>query len=78
MLNTCENILRPLRGIFVVFLKVFWYCCRNVDKWKVTDPNYENTTLLLANDNQNEDNENEQPSGPLLAFSGNVLSITSD
>eukprot|EP01084_Bolivina_argentea_P245492 411021_1 len=66
----CWIILRPIRYIFSVILKIFWYCFR-VNPSFAIDENYgDSTTLtLLTNDNLNNDIQLSKPNGPLLAFS---------
>ena len=66
--NKCsDSFLRPMRGVFGVFLRAFWYCCRQPSADKAHNPR-ESATLLL-HDDRDDTETNVQPKGPLIAFS---------
>mmetsp|Transcript_74524 Transcript_74524/g.67019 ORF Transcript_74524/g.67019 Transcript_74524/m.67019 type:complete len:373 (-) Transcript_74524:146-1264(-) len=69
-MSSCyERVLQPIRGCFTLFLKLFWYCCRSIENNPKSTNYKESTTLLLKNDNENDDTILTKPNGPLIAFS---------
>jgi len=68
MQQCVESVFRPIRSIFLLCLRTFWYCFREPKSFHQEKVHADSTRLVLR-DNSDDINNNTPPKGPLIAFS---------